>query len=66
MLKISSIWISARMDTCERGISRTLKSGRTIANGFIGINMTFKVSLFSIGAEYSRVISVPPYKNMKD
>ena len=29
------------MDTCERGISHTVESARTIANGFIGIKNDF-------------------------
>ena len=67
MLKMPSIWINARVDTSDRGLSHSFKSPGTFANCLTGIKNALVKSLsFSIWAKYARVLSALTFKNMKD
>jgi len=67
ILKTSSTWISARMDTSDHWLSHHFRGSGAVAKGLPDIKMRWWiVPPFSLGAEYTTLFKFPTDKNLKD
>jgi len=67
ILKMSSIWISSRMDTSRHGLSHPFKRPERLTMVWQASKLLWcSVPTFWIGAEYTRNVGVFSDKNLQD